>query len=335
MTAQRRARRRLGLGGGILLLVVLAIASLAIGSKDIPFDQIWPALLDPTGSDTALIVTGLRVPRTVLGVLVGAALGVAGALIQAFTRNPLADPGVLGVNAGAALGVSVSIVFLGLEGIGQLVWPALIGAVVATVGVYAVGRSGRSGATPIRMTLAGVGIGAVLAGITSAISLSNPQRFHSMLGWSAGTLVGPPLSTSGVIAPLVGVGLVVALGISRDLNALGLGEDLASSLGSRVVVTRSLAVLAVTLLAGAATAAAGPIGFIGLMVPHVARWITGPDQRWIMAYSVVLGPCVLLLSDIVGRIVMRPAELPVGIVTAFVGAPILISLARRSKASAL
>ena len=330
-----RSRRLAGLVLALALLALLLVASIAIGSKEIPVRDIWPALMHPDADDASLVVSGLRVPRTVLGLLVGAALGVAGALIQAFTRNPLADPGILGVNAGSALAVGIGIVVLGVHGIGQLLWLALAGAIVATVLVYFVGTFGRGGATPVRMTLAGVGVGAVFAGITSALALANPQRFQEMLGWSAGALVGPGLGTSEIIAPLVLAGIVIALAISRDLNALGLGDDLAASLGSRAFATRGLAIVAVTLLAGAATAAAGPIGFVGLMVPHVARWITGPDQRWIIAYSALLGPCLILAADVLGRIAMRPAELPVGIVTAFVGAPILILLARRSKASAL
>lgn len=341
-TAARPARvtrvrvvRPVGLAAAVVLLAALVVASIAVGAKDIDFTDALGALFRHGSSDQDLVVTGLRVPRTVLGLVVGAALAVSGALIQAFTRNPLADPGILGVNAGSALAVTVGVAFLGAHGIGQYLWYALGGAVVATVVVVTVGALGRGASSPVRLTLAGVGVAAVLGGITSAITLSHTEAFADLLGWSAGALTGPPLRTSGVVAPLVGAGLVVALLISRDLNALGLGDDLAASLGSRTARTRVLSVLAITLLAGAATAAAGPIGFVGLMVPHVARWITGPDQRWILAYSVVLGPCLILAADVIGRLVSQPAELPVGIVTAFVGAPVLIALVRRSKATAL
>ncbi len=324
-----------GLLAALVLLLLLVGASIAFGSKAIPLGDVLPALLHPSTSDSDLVITGLRVPRTVLGLLVGAALGVAGALIQAFTRNPLADPGILGVNAGSALAVTIGIAFLGMTSITQYLWLALAGAVLTTVLVSAIGRLGRSGATPLRMTLAGVGVAAVFGGIGSGIVLARPTAFQSMLGWSAGSLTGPPLSTSALIAPFVVVGLLLAAATTHDLNALALGDDLAASLGGRAALTRTLAVIAVTLLAGAATAAAGPIGFVGLMIPHVARWITGPDQRWIFAYTLVLGPCLLLASDVLGRLVAQPAELPVGIVTAFVGAPVLILLVRRSKASAL
>ena len=327
--------RAAGLVAAVALLVVLALASIAFGAKVIPLHEVAHALLQGSRTDDDLVITGLRVPRTLLGILVGAALGGSGAIIQAFTRNPLADPGILGVNAGSAFAVTLGIGFLGLTSIGQYLWLALAGAAAATLAVYVIGAASRTGASPVRMTLAGVGLAAVLGGITSGITLSNPTIFQSMLSWSAGSLTGPPLATVAVIAPFVGAGLVLGAAITRPLNALALGDDLAAALGSRARVTRTAAVIAVTLLSGAATAAAGPIGFVGLMIPHLARWITGPDQRWIFAYTLVLGPCLLLASDVLGRIAMRPAELPVGIVTAFVGAPVLIILARRAKASAL
>lgn len=319
----------------VAVLVLLLGASIAIGAKAIPLDHVVPALLNPGRSDDDLVITGLRVPRTLLGVLAGAALGVAGGIIQAFTRNPLADPGILGVNAGAALAVTVGVAVLGMRDIGQYLWLALLGAVLATVVVSLIGMSAREGATALRMTLAGIGVAAVLGGITSAIQLANPTAFQRMLGWSAGSLVAQPVQAAAVVAPVIVLGLVVAAVATRGLNALALGDELAASLGSRAAVTRTLAVVAVTLLAGAATAAVGPIAFVGLMIPHVARAIVGPDQRWILAYSVVLGPVLLLGADILGRVVMSPAELPVGLVTAFVGAPVLIALVRRSRTVAL
>jgi iron complex transport system permease protein len=319
----------------LVLLVGLVVASIAIGSNDISFGAVLSALFHPGGTSQDLIVTDLRVPRTVLGLLVGAALGVSGALIQAFTRNPLADPGILGVNAGASLAVTIGIAFLGMSSITQYIWLAFAGAIVTTVLVYTIGAFSRGGATPIRLTLAGVGIAAVFSGITSGVSLTLPNAFEGLLTWSAGSLTGPPLSTAGLVAPFIVVGLLLAGAIARDLNALGLGDDMARSLGAHTVRTRTVAIVSITLLAGAATAAAGPIGFIGLMVPHVARWITGPDQRWIFAYTLTLAPCLLLASDVIGRVVLRPSELPVGIVTAFVGAPVLIVLARRTKVSGL
>lgn len=326
------------LGSWLLTLAALALlclASIAIGSQTLPLATVFHALLHPGHTNADLIVTDLRLPRTVLGLLVGAALGAAGALIQALTRNPLADPGILGVDAGAALAVTIGIAYLGMHGIHEYLWLAFGGAIVTTVVVYAIGTGGRGGPSPARLILAGVGLAAVLSGITSMIALSNPTVFEGSLNWSAGSLAGRPMSDSVAILPFVVVGLAMAGAISRDLNAIALGDDLAAALGSRAALVRVAAVLAITLLAGAATAAAGPIAFVGLMIPRIARWITGPDQRWIFVFCLTLGPCLLLASDVLGRIVMAPSELPVGVVTAFVGAPVLIFIARRMRTNDL
>ncbi|MBQ7805398.1 iron chelate uptake ABC transporter family permease subunit, partial [Rhodococcus sp. (in: high G+C Gram-positive bacteria)] len=267
--------------------------------------------------------------------IVGMALGVAGGLIQAMTRNPLADPGILGVNAGAGFAMVVAVAVFGLTSIWSYIWFAFLGAVIATAIVYTLGSIGRGGATPIRLTLAGVAIGSVLGGISSGITLLNPTAFDQMRQWNAGSLSGRSLEIVLAVAPFILIGLFLALALARQLNAVALGDDLARSLGANITRTRILGVIAVTLLCGAATAAAGPIGFVGLMVPHVARWFVGPDQRWILPYTLVCSPILLLFSDVVGRIVLRPGELQVGIVTAFIGAPVLIMLVRRSKVSGL
>lgn len=327
---------RLGwLALAIVLLVMVLVASIAVGSKDIPVSTVFDALFAYNDSDDHAIIQALRVPRTVMGLVVGIALGMSGALIQALTRNPLADPGILGVNAGAAFFVVLAVGLFGLTSIHAYVWFAFLGAVVTTVLVYAVGSAGRAGATPVRLTLAGVAIGAVLSGISSGITLLNPGIFDRMRQWEAGSLVAPGFDTLWAVLPFILIGLVLALLAARPLNAVALGDDLASALGANMVRTRTLVVVSTTLLAGGATAAAGPIGFVGLMVPHVARWIVGPDQRWIFVFTLVLSPILLLTADIVGRVVMRPGELQIGIVTAFVGAPVLIALARRRKVSGL
>ncbi|MCR6670343.1 iron chelate uptake ABC transporter family permease subunit [Devosia ginsengisoli] len=333
--AQTNALR---LGWLLLAIAVLAavlVASIAVGSKDIPVSTVFDALFAYDDSDDHAIIQALRVPRTMMGLAVGAALGMAGALIQALTRNPLADPGILGVNAGAAFFVVLAVGLFGLTSIQGYIWFAFLGAIVTTVLVYAVGSAGRGGATPVRLTLAGVAIGAVLGGISSGITLLNPTTFDRMRQWGAGSLVAPGYETLWAVLPFIAIGLVISMLVARPLNAVALGDDLAAALGANMARTRALVVVATTLLAGAATAAAGPIGFVGLMVPHVARWIVGPDQRWIFLFTVVLAPILLLTADIVGRVVMRPGELQVGIVTAFVGAPVLIALARRRRVSGL
>lgn len=333
--AQTNARRTAGLLVAVALLAVICLLSIAVGTKYIPLNEVWNGLFAYDDSNNAVIIRELRVPRTVLGLIVGIALGVSGALIQAMTRNPLADPGILGVNAGAAFFVAIAVGALGFTGIWSYIWFAFLGAILATVAVYAIGSMGRAGATPIRLTLAGIALAAVLGGITSGMLLLDPEAFDKMRFWGAGSLSGRGLDISFAIGPFVLVGLILALVIARPLNAVALGDDLARSLGAKVTHTRTIGIVAVTLLAGAATAAAGPIGFVGLMIPHMVRWFVGPDQRWILLYTVAAAPCLLLLSDVVGRLVIRPGELQVGIVTAFVGAPVLILLVRRKKVSGL
>ncbi|UVI37531.1 iron chelate uptake ABC transporter family permease subunit [Brevibacterium spongiae] len=329
-------KRVVGLAAAVIALIAVVTASLAIGARDMPVSEVIGAFFNPSGSDDQLVVLELRLPRTVLGVLVGMGLGLAGGLIQALTRNPLADPGILGVNAGASLAITIGVAFFGIHSITGYIWFAFAGALIATVGVYIIGSSGRSRSVdPIRLTLAGVAVAAVLTGLTKGILLTNERAFDSFRSWDVGAIAGRDFDTVTAILPFLIIGVVLALGVSHSLNAVALGDDLAASLGTSVNRTRVLSILAVTLLAGAATAAAGPIGFIGLMIPHIARWIVGPDQRWILGYSLVLSPILLLASDVIGRVVMKPGELQVGVVTAFVGAPVLIALVRRKKASGL
>lgn len=322
----------------LVLVGVLALAlllSLAVGSKNVPFATVLTALFSPDGSADHIVVRDMRAPRTVAGLLVGTALGLSGAMIQALTRNPLADPGLLGVNAGAGFAVVVGVAVFGIVEIRQYIWFAFLGAIVTTVVVYVIGSMGRGGTTPVRLTLAGIAIGAVLGGVSSGITLLNPHVFDAMRFWGAGTLSSRTWEMVGTVAPFIAVGTVIALLAARPLNAVALGDDLASSLGADLGRTRVWVVVGVTLLCGAATAAAGPIGFVGLMVPHVARWWVGPDQRWIMPYTLAMAPTLLLVSDVIGRVVLRPDELQVGIVTAFVGAPVLVWLVRRRTVSGL
>lgn len=317
-----------------MALAASAALSIAVGAKALGPAEVWHALTAPAGTLADQIVLDLRVPRTVAAVVAGAALGLAGALIQAFTRNPLGDPGILGVDAGAALFVSIGVVLGAVSAAQFLPW-AFGGALLVTVAVAAIGGSGRGGPDPARLTLAGVAVGAVLLGITSAMMLMDPVTFARLRGWNAGSFVERGWDVILPVLPFVAIGAVIALACARSLNALGLGDDLASSLGTRLLRTRVLSVVAITLLAGSATAIAGPIAFIGLMAPHVARWMVGPDQRWILPYTMVIAPAVLLFADVLGRVVLWPSEVPVGIVSAFVGAPVLILLVRRAKASGL
>jgi iron complex transport system permease protein len=313
------------------VLGAVVVCSLAFGSKSIPFASVWQALVDSDGSNDHLIVRDLRLPRTLLGLGVGAALGLAGAVMQGVTRNPLADPGILGVDAGAALAVVLAIHAVGVSSIGGYVWFAFVGAGAASVAVYLLGSLGRGGATPVKLALAGAALSALLHSFTSAVLLLDVQTLDRYRFWVAGSLAGRDGAVVGQVAPFLGVGLVLALLSARSLNTLSLGDDVARSLGQRVHLARGLSALSVVVLCGAATAAAGPIVFVGLTVPHVARAICGPDYRWILPWSLVLAPTLLLAADVIGRVIARPGEVQVGIVTAFLGAPFFIALVRRRK----
>jgi len=322
-------RRVIGLVLAAALLAAMCVASLAIGTENVTLSTVWHALTDYRDSGDQWIVHDLRIPRTVLALLVGLALGLSGTLIQAVGRNPLGDSDILGISSGAGLFVVCAIAFFGLTGIWTYIWFAFAGALFAMVLVYLIGLTGRATVTPVRVLLAGVAVAAVLDGIGFAVRLRYPRAFDNMRFWDAGALDGRGLEVAAAIAPFIAVGVVLCMIVGRSLNVTALGDDLAKSMGGNVARTQALSLIAVTLLAGAATAGAGPIGFVGLMVPHAVRPFTGPDWRWILAYATAVAPALLLVSDIVGRVVIRPAELPAGIVTAFLGAPVLIWLIRK------
>ncbi len=329
---RRRGSRTHVLALGLLvalgLLTLTCALGLAVGSKAVPLGEVWAALVDRDDSYNAAVVAS-RIPRTQLAVLVGAALAVAGAVIQSLTRNPLGDPGLLGVNAGAATSVVLVTAFVG-TGLGGTVWAALPGAVIAAVVVYVVG-SGRSGSTPVRLVLAGAAVSAVLVAVVQGVSLARPDAFDSYRFWAVGSLAGRTDEHVRLAAGFVLVGLVLCLLMSRALNAVELGDQAATSLGLSPGRTKVLAAAGATLLCAAAVAAAGPIGFVGLAVPHIVRAFTGADHRWLLPYCAILGPVLVLASDVVGRVVATPGELMVGAVTAFVGAPFLIAAVRRGR----
>lgn len=333
---RRGSLRALGLAALLAVLGTVILASIAYGSKPIPFPTVVDALVGFDASvDDHLIVRSLRVPRTLVGLLVGVALGLAGAVMQGVTRNPLADPGILGVNAGASLFVVVGIYGFGVASLLGYVWFAFAGAAVTSVAVYALGSLGRDGASPVKLALAGAAVSAFLGSITTAILLIDLATLDQYRFWAVGSLAGRDLVIAAQVTPFVLVGAAMALVSGRLLNALALGDDVARSLGQKVGLVRMFSATSVVLLVGAATAAAGPIGFVGLTVPHVARAITGPDYRWVLPYSAVLAPILLTASDIIGRVIARPGEVQVGIVTALVGAPFFIALVRRRKLAEL
>jgi iron complex transport system permease protein len=307
-------------------------ASLALGSRQISLDDVIGGLIHDVPENLGETIAQKRIPRTVFGILAGAALGMSGALMQAITRNPLADPGILGVNTGAALFVVVGIAFLGISAPAQYILLALLGSSVSAVFVYAIGSIGGKGATPVKLALAGSATGAALSSLVSAVMLPRAAVMDAFRFWQVGGIGGATWESMRAIIPFLVVGVIVGIFSSPSLNALALGDDVATGLGVRTGRARILGAAAGVMLCGATTALAGPIAFVGLMVPHVIRLAVGVDQRWIIPLSAIGGAVVLLFSDVIGRLLGSPGELEAGIVTAFIGAPTLIAVAARSKA---
>ncbi|RKS74787.1 iron complex transport system permease protein [Actinomadura pelletieri DSM 43383] len=322
------ARRAAGLIGASLFLLTACALSLAVGAKPLSLGEAWDGLFHGDSS-AYTIVHEMRLPRTLLGLLAGTALGLAGAVMQSLTRNPLADPGLLGINAGAAAAVVSAISFLGITSFTGFVWFAFAGAGSVAVLLYAVG--GGRGATPARLALAGSALNAALFSYVNAVQLLDTSSLDRMRFWTVGSLAAAQDHTIVRVAPFVLVGLVAALLLARPLNAMAMGEDTARSLGADPARVRIVAIVTVTLLCGAATAACGPIIFVGLMVPHFVRALTGPDLRWLLPYCAVIAPGLMLAADVLGRVVVRPSELQVGIVTVVAGGPVFLYFVRRRR----
>jgi iron complex transport system permease protein len=332
----RGAALTLGLLGLVVGTLAVAFFSITVGARPITLDAVWSALTayDANSTDHR-IIWDLRLPRTVIGLAVGAALGLSGAVLQGATRNPLADPAILGIHAGAALFVVLGIALFGISQLSHYVWLAFVGAGIAMLVVYSIASLGREGATPIKLALAGAAMTAALQSIINAILLTSPRTLDEVRFWQVGSLAGRGMDIFIQVAPFLAVGVILALMTGRLLDGLSMGEDVARSLGQNVGRSRAIAGLAAVILAGASTAAAGPIAFVGLTVPHVARAITGPNYRWILPYSMLLAPILLLGADVIGRVIAPPGEVQVGIVTAFIGAPFFIALVRRRKLASL
>ncbi|MGV9715465.1 FecCD family ABC transporter permease [Rhodococcus pyridinivorans] len=312
------------------VLVLLVIASITIGSRNVDWADIVAAL----GGATDNIGQGAiakRIPRTVLAMLVGAALGLAGAVMQGVTRNPLADPGILGVNMGASLAVVIGMAWFGLWTQTSMIWVAIIGAAAAAVFVYTIGSLGRGGSTPLKLALAGAATSAALASFVTAVILPRGDIAGSVRSWQIGGVGGANFDAISQALPFFVLGFAICLLSARSLNSLALGDDMAAGLGERVALARGIASLGAVLLCGAATAIAGPIAFVGLVVPHLCRLLIGIDNRWLLPFSALVGAGLLTAADVVGRIVARPAEIDVGIITALIGAPFFVYIVRRQK----
>jgi iron complex transport system permease protein len=314
---------------GLALLLVAMAGSVALGAADVSPGDVWAALFrfDPSSTDQ-LVIRTLRVPRAAVAALVGAALAVAGAITQGLTRNPLGDPGILGINAGAALFVVAGVYFLGIHSPSLFTLFAFTGALLAAVAVYGLGSLGPGGPSPLKLTTAGAALTALFASITTGVLIVSEQTLEEVRFWLAGSLAGRNLELLLQVAPYLLGGLLLALLLGRQLTTLSLGEDVASGLGQRTHWIKGLSALAVVLLAGGAVALAGPIAFVGLVIPHAVRFFAGVDYRWILPYSAVLGAIFLLAADLAARILIRPLELPVGVMTALIGGPVFIYLVR-------
>ncbi|MFI7382255.1 FecCD family ABC transporter permease [Streptomyces sp. NPDC049813] len=328
----RGGRLLLGLGCVALALAAAVALSLGVGSGHVPLGDVVAGLFHPDRGERAqLIVREVRVPRTAAGLLAGAALGLAGAVMQGVARNPLADPGLLGVNAGASVFVVLAISVLSLTDPQQYIWFGFLGACLAAVLVHGVGSMGREGATPVKLALAGAAVAAALSAVTSAMLLTDSATFDQFRFWQVGSLTGREPAVLWQALPFIATGGVAALALGPQLNTLALGDDTARGLGQRIALARLGAAVCVVLLCGAATVVAGPIAFVGLAVPHAARLLTGPDYRWILPYSTLLAPTSLLLADVTGRLIARPGEVQVGVMTAALGAVPFVLLVRRRK----
>ncbi|GIG64639.1 FecCD family ABC transporter permease [Phytomonospora endophytica] len=324
------ARRGALLLSASVLLLAVVVLSLTVGARAINPLNALAALFDPDAPD-AEVIRSLRVPRTVVGLVVGAGLAVAGVIMQALTRNPLADPRILGVSAGASLGVVLAMSVFGLSLLTQYVWFGIAGALVAGMAGYLVAARSRDGASPVTLALAGAALDASIGGAVYAILAASATTFDGYRFWVAGSLAGRTPQIALQVAPFLIAGLLLAAWLARGLDALVLGGDMAAGLGHKVARVRLAGAFAVALLTGAAVAAAGPIGFIGLAIPHLARALVGGAHRWILALSLILGPVMLLSADVIGRVVLPTGEVPAGIVTAVIGAPLLIVLVRRAR----
>ncbi|MDP3951506.1 iron ABC transporter permease [Microbacterium sp.] len=312
------------------VLIVLMLLSVAIGSREVSWDDIVAGLFGSTDTlGEAAVVT--RIPRTMLAVIVGAALGLSGAVMQGVTRNPLADPGILGINMGASLAVVIGIAWFGLSSADGYLWVAILGAGITAVFVYSVGSLGRGGATPLKLALAGAATAAALSSFVTAVYLPRGDISGIVRSWLIGGVGGATWGPIQQMLPFLVVGLLICLLSARGLNSLALGDDLAAGLGERVALVRGSAALGAVLLCGAATAIAGPIAFVGLMIPHACRLLVGVDHRWLLPFSAVAGAGLVVAADILGRIVARPSEIDVGIITAIIGAPVFIAIVRRQK----
>ncbi|MFH8614806.1 FecCD family ABC transporter permease [Streptomyces sp. NPDC017979] len=336
MSARRAlAARRIGwTAAAVAALLVAVLLSLGVGARTIPPSAVFEALFQDGGGADAQVVRELRVPRTLIALMVGAALALAGTVLQGLTRNPIADPGILGISQGASVAVVLAIAYAGVHTLTGYVWFAFAGAAVASVAVYAIASSGRGGATPVKLALGGAAINALLVSVTNGVLTTKAAALDEYRFWQVGSVAGREQEVVEQVWPFLLLGVVLLAFVARGLDALALGDDVAKGLGQNVATVRVVGGVAATVLTGVAVAAAGPIAFVGLAVPHIARAVVGGDHRWLLPMAALIGPVMLLVADVVGRVVFPPGEVPAGVTTALIGVPFLVFLLRRKKAVA-
>ncbi|MBD2355461.1 iron ABC transporter permease [Tolypothrix sp. FACHB-123] len=318
----------IGLILGILILLICLVYSVTLGAAEIPLDKILDSFVTFDGSYEHLVIQTVRLPRSLIALLVGSALAVSGALMQGLTRNPLADPGILGIESGAALAVVTTIFLFGGSSLGVLTIVAFVGAGATAMLVYLLGSLGKGGATPLNLTVAGAALTALISSLTTAILIVSQRTLEEIRFWLAGSLAGRDINILLSALPFVIIGLVLAFSLGRQITTMSLGEDVAKGLGQQTAWVKITTAISVVLLAGSSVSLAGPIGFIGLVVPHMVRFFIKADYRWILPYSAVVGATLLLVADVAARILLKPQELPVGVMTALVGAPFFVYLAK-------
>ncbi len=324
----------MALGVLVVLVIIAAVVSVTFGTRSVAPADIIAGLTGDIDSTSAAAVAR-RVPRTILALLVGAALAMAGTVMQGVTRNPLADPQILGINGGASLAVVIGLAFFGVTSAFGYIWLAMLGAAVAAVFVYTIGSLGRGGASPLKLALAGAATAVAFTSLISAILLPRIDVMSVFRFWQIGGVGGATIDKIMLVLPFLVIGALICLASSTALNSLALGDELAAGLGERIMVARLTSALGAVILCGAATAVAGPIGFVGLIVPHVCRLIVGPDHRWLLPVTALVGAGLLTVADVVGRVIARPQEVEVGVVTALIGAPFFIAIVRRQRMRAL
>jgi len=313
----------------VILTGILMIASIMFGGRNFSLQTVLASFTAFDGSNEHLIIQTSRIPRALIAAAVGGSLAIAGGLMQAVTRNPLASPSLFGINTGASFSIVVASAFFGVNGMSALSIVAFAGAAAATIIVYALGSLGKDGLTPIKVTLVGAAMTAFFSSLTQGVLLANKQAIEQVLYWLVGSVVGRDMHIFATVIPYMLIGMIISMFLARHMNVLSMGEDVAKGLGQRTVFVKVFAAVVVVLLAGASVAAAGPIASVGLIVPHVMRYLVGTDYRWVLPFSIFGGAILLLASDIGSRYIAMPKEVPVGVMTAIIGVPFFVYIARK------